>query len=112
MYGTAAWTAFWLLSSHAVADYPLQSDFMAKGKNHRSPLPGVDWWVILLAHSFLHGAGVALATGSLALALGEVVAHFAIDFGKSSGWYGFKSDQLLHVLAKGLWLTLWMSGIS
>lgn len=120
---------FWLLVGHALADYPLQGDFIAKAKNHRSPIPGVPWMHGLLWHAVIHGGAVALATGSVALGCAEIAAHTAIDFAKSEGlfyrrslapWYpdnpskaafGFHVDQLLHVVCKVLWAVLAAHGL-
>jgi hypothetical protein len=94
---------FWMLVGHALADYPLQGDFLAKGKNHKAPLPGVSWWVCLLAHAFIHAGAVALITRSTALGWCELVMHLVIDFGKCDGVFGFKVDQALHVVCKIAW---------
>jgi hypothetical protein len=32
---------WWLLVAHVLADYPLQGAFLARGKNHRNPIPGI-----------------------------------------------------------------------
>lgn len=64
---------FWMIVGHAVADYPLQGDFLAKGKNHKQPLPGVPWWICLLAHAMIHAGAVALATGSTVLGMAELI---------------------------------------
>lgn len=97
---------FWLLIAHAVCDFPLQGDFLAHGKNHRDPIPGVPWFICLLAHALIHAGGVALVTGSVAAGLAEFAVHALIDFGKCQGWYGFGHDQALHVFTKPLWLLL------
>jgi hypothetical protein len=95
-----------LLAGHALCDYPLQGDFLARGKNHRQPLPGVPWYQCLVAHALIHGGAVALITGSVGLGIAETVAHGVIDYGKSEGGYGFNTDQCLHVLCKLAWLWL------
>src|SRR5574341_1932246 len=95
-----------LIVGHAVCDYPLQGDFLAKGKNHRNPIPGVPWWQCLLAHSVIHGGMVGLITGSVWLGLAEFLFHALIDFGKSHGAYGFSVDQWLHLGCKVLWACL------
>ena len=100
-----------LLMSHAIADFPLQSDFMAKGKNrHVMPSfipPGqkrqTTWPYVLTAHALVHGAGVWLVTGVWWLGLAETVAHWLIDFGKCENWYGIHQDQGLHILCKVIW---------
>lgn len=100
---TAAHVAFWLLVGHALADFPLQGDFLAKAKNHRAPLPGVPWLPCLLAHVAICGGAVALATGSLGLGIAEAFIHFQIDWAKNQGDFGFTDDQVLHLLCKFAW---------
>lgn len=100
---------FWLLVSHAVVDFPLQGDFLARGKNHRAPLPGVPWIVCLVAHAHICGGAVALVTGSWQLGVAEAVVHAITDFAKNEGWLGigetgFVADQLIHVACKLVWL--------
>lgn len=94
---------FWSLVGHAVADYPLQGDFLARGKNHKAPLPGVPWYQCLVWHAMIHAGAVALATGSVALGLAEFFAHILIDFSKCQGWFGFNTDQALHIVCKIAW---------
>jgi hypothetical protein len=97
---------FLLLATHAVCDYPLQGDFLSRGKNHRSPLPGVPWYQCLTAHALIHGGAVALVTGSVWLGVAEFVLHASIDYGKCDGRYGFDADQGLHVACKAAWAVL------
>lgn len=97
---------FLLLAAHALCDYPLQGDFLSRGKNHRNPLPGVPWYQCLLAHALIHGGAVAVLTGSLGLGCAEFAAHVLIDYGKCDGWFGFNFDQALHVACKILWVAL------
>lgn len=33
-----------LIFAHAVADYPLQGEFLAKAKNRMMPIPGFPFW--------------------------------------------------------------------
>jgi hypothetical protein len=96
--------AFALVGWHALADYPLQGDFMARGKNHTAPIPGVPWETILASHSVIHGAGVAYITGSVVLGLAETVMHALIDHTKCAGQIGFRQDQLWHLVCKAMWL--------
>lgn len=105
-------TIFLLLVGHAVADYPLQTDFMTRGKDHTAPIPGFDWWIILGMHSLIHGGAVAVVTGSWLLGLAETGVHFAIDHGRSDGRYGFRMDQALHIASKLLWALLILAGIA
>jgi hypothetical protein len=91
---------FLLLAGHALCDYPLQGDFLSRGKNHRAPIPGVPWYQCLGAHAFIHGGAVALITGNLYLGLLEVLVHALIDYFKCDGAFDFNIDQALHVFCK------------
>lgn len=92
-----------MLVGHAVADYPLQGDFLAKAKNHRAPLPGIPWQHGLIWHSIIHGGAVGLITGSLVLGIAEYAVHAVIDFLKCDGRTSLNTDQALHVLCKIAW---------
>lgn len=94
---------FWLLVGHAVADYPLQGDFLAKAKNHRAPLPGIPWQQALFWHALMHGGAVALVTRSVWLGVMETAIHMGIDYAKCEGWTNFNVDQGLHVVCKAAW---------
>lgn len=96
---------FALLVGHAVADYPLQGDFLARGKNHKLPIPGVPFYQCLLAHAVMHGGMVYALTGQLWLGLLETALHTVIDWAKCQGLFGigaraFNIDQALHVVCK------------
>lgn len=97
---------FWLLVGHALADYPLQGDFLAKAKNRLAPIAGVPWWQALSAHALIHAGFVSAVTGSLWLGLAEFVAHSLIDDAKCRGRLTFNQDQGLHVLCKLAWAAL------
>jgi hypothetical protein len=73
-----------LVFGHALADYPLQGDFLARGKNRNAPIPGVPWWICLSAHAVIHAGLVGLCTGSLALGLAEFFIHSVIDLGSAT----------------------------
>lgn len=94
-------TLFLLVAAHALCDYPLQGDFIAK---HKSPWGGGPpdslWFHCLAAHTAIHAGAVLLITGSLAMACVELVAHFLIDLAKCRGWTSLTMDQLLHVACK------------
>jgi hypothetical protein len=104
-----------LLMGHALADYPLQGDFLARGKNASAPIPGVPWQTILASHALIHAGFVWLFTGSLWLGLAEFVAHALIDHAKCTGRLGsnperaFNIDQGLHVACKVLWAVIAVS---
>lgn len=102
-------TFFYLIASHFVCDYPLQSDFMAVGKDEQnSPHHGVPWYWILFAHSITHGTGVALVTGNVWLGIAETYFHFNIDGAKCDGLITVNQDQWLHIACKVLWFFVWM----
>jgi Protein of unknown function (DUF3307) len=93
-----------LLALHALCDFPLQGDFMARAKNHKTPIPGVPWSFVLLAHALIHAGAVSLVA-PLWCAVVEFFAHYALDYAKNEGWLGkgehaFSNDQLGHVLCK------------
>jgi hypothetical protein len=106
---------FWVLllllcAGHALCDYPLQGDFLAKGKNQLAPLPGVPWYQCMFAHSLIHAGTVLLITGSFALAILELTLHFATDFWKCEGAISFNTDQAMHYSCKVAWaaLSVWL----
>lgn len=102
---------FWLLVGHALCDYPLQGDFLARGKNHRNPIPGIPAYICLMAHALIHAGAVTLITHNIWLGLIEFVLHCFIDFGKCNNWYGFTEDQALHVACKCLYIAALAGGL-
>lgn len=100
--------AFFLLAGHALADYSLQSDFIAQAKSRFTELGRVYWKAVLPAHSIIHGAFVAWITGSVLLGILETICHALIDDAKCAQRLSFYQDQLLHVLCKVLWLVIFV----
>lgn len=103
-------TLFALLALHFLCDFPLQGDFLARGKNCRMPIAGVPWQICLFAHAFIQAGGVALIV-PLPFALAELGCHFLIDWCKCAGGFGwgqraFWIDQALHVALRVLWAAL------
>lgn len=104
---------FALCVGHFVADYPLQSDFIAKGKNRFRPVdpasippgqkPQTVWPWVLTAHAATHAAAVLLITGSAILAALELLSHWLIDYGKCANRYGIHADQAMHLACKAMW---------
>lgn len=103
--------AFLLVAAHALCDYPLQGDFLAKSKNHKAPMPGVDWWIALLAHSAIHAGAVLLITESLWFGCCEFVMHSIIDWGKCEGHTSLRTDQALHLACKAIYVGLLLNGV-
>jgi hypothetical protein len=92
-----------LLALHALADYPLQGDFLAKAKNRTAPIPGVPWQQALAAHVVIHGACVAFATGVWWLFFAEASIHWFTDDAKCRGRINFNQDQAIHLACKIAW---------
>jgi len=97
---------FAMIGAHALADYPLQGDFLAKAKNRTAPIPGVPWYQALGAHAVIHGAAVAVITRSPVLGLAETAIHALTDDLKCRGRLSFNQDQAIHLACKVLWAAL------
>lgn len=106
---------FLLMFGHAIADFALQTDWIAKTKNRHAGAPQsynpklhgpiqTIWPYVLSAHALIHGGMVFLVTGSVVLGFAETIAHWAIDFGKCEKWYGIHTDQALHIFCKIIWI--------
>jgi hypothetical protein len=95
-----------LTAAHAICDYPLQGDFLARAKNRAAPIAGVPWYQALGAHAIIHGGAVALLTGIPFLGLLEAAAHAFIDDLKCTGRIGFNVDQAAHIGCKLLWAAI------
>jgi hypothetical protein len=95
-----------LVVGHALADYPLQGEFLAKAKNRFARMPGTPWYQAMAAHAVIHGGAVFLATGSLLLGLTETVVHAFIDDAKCAGRISYNVDQALHIGCKIVWVLL------
>lgn len=100
---------FWLVVAHALCDYPLQGDFLAKAKNRAAPIPGVPWYQAMAAHSLIHAGAVALVTGSPIIGVLEFVFHFWIDDMKCTNKINFNQDQALHIACKVCWMLFAMA---
>ena len=71
---------FALTIGHAFADFPLQGDFLSRGKNRNSPPvqladgrkgPENLWAYLMSAHCLIHSGFVWIITGNVILALAE-----------------------------------------
>ena len=99
-----------LVFGHALADYPLQGDFLAKAKNHKAPIPGIPWWQALFAHSVIHAGFVGIVTGYWFIAALELVAHSIIDYSKcNDSRVTFNIDQAAHIVCKVIWCVMYFS---
>ena|SRR5690606_8192669 len=115
MFETIFTLLFLLIAGHAVADFALQTEWIALHKNrHNKDNPSLGpkgqveriWFWVLSAHSFHHGLMVFLITQRIWLGVLETVVHWITDYGKSENWYGFHVDQVLHIAAKVVWVAL------
>ena len=112
---------FILLFLHALADFTLQTDVMAKGKNRKSEVKNYDHWVNILnrdpklfkkcwfywltAHALIHGGIIALIFPEFwYLGLIEVIIHFIIDFMKCQNKLNPHQDQFLHFIFRIMYL--------
>lgn len=85
---------------HALADFPLQGEYLARHKSRKGADSRSDWLVALSAHCVIHAGGVWLVSGSLSLAAVELTLHGLTDLGKGEEKYGLVPDQLLHLACK------------
>lgn len=103
-----------LLIGHALADYPLQGDAIAKGKNRHSPPYGIPpgqkpcavWFHYLTAHALIHAGFVWAITGNGGFGLAEFVLHWVIDFLKCENLSNPHEDQVAHIVCKMVYITL------
>ena len=101
---------FYLVAAHALADYPLQGDFLSKAKDRRTDIGKLFWPHALFAHSMIHGGAVAIITGSVGLGVAEVVAHAVTDWLKCEHRIGLHTDQAIHLLCKVAWAAIALHG--
>jgi Protein of unknown function (DUF3307) len=98
---------FALAIGHALADFPLQGDFLAMCKNRRYLIrlkdpnrPPSMWITCMAAHCLIHAGMVWAITGSAVLGAVEFVIHWALDTAKCEGRTDFSFDQVLHLSCK------------
>jgi hypothetical protein len=95
-----------LMVAHAICDYPLQGEFLAKAKNRAAPILGFPWWQALSAHALIHAGAVAFLTGVWWLGALEFAAHFVTDDAKCRGRISLNQDQAIHTACKVLWVLI------
>jgi hypothetical protein len=106
---------FTLLAGHAIGDFALQTEWVATNKNRhvrlrfppeqRAQMETI-WPWLLSAHALIQGGIVFLITQRLSLGIAETLVHWITDFGKCEKWYGFQTDQIIHVATKLVWVAL------
>ena len=118
--GSALTLFFALCIGHALGDFPLQGDFLARGKNRHLPSPILAdgdrspkrvWIYCLTYHAIIHAGLVWIISGSVVIGLIEFVVHWIIDAMKSENAFGFEADQLLHLATKLAYVTLIWAGV-
>lgn len=97
--------------AHAVADYPLQGDYLARTKCRDQAGNRNEWFIALSAHSLVQAGGVWMVSGSPILGLAEFCLHWLIDLGKGEGKFGYVADQMLHLVCKLGYVILLVFGI-
>lgn len=102
---------FALAVAHALADFPLQGDYLASQKTRETANSRGEWIIALSAHCLIHAGGVWLVTGSMLLGAAELVLHALIDLGKGERKFGFTTDQLLHLACKAVYAILIARGL-
>ena len=102
-----------LMIGHALADFSLQTEFMARAKNRHVPhgypdLPTRTLWVYCLtAHALVHAGAVWLITGNAAFGLAEFILHWLIDWMRIEGKrVNFHLDQALHIACKVIYVLI------
>lgn len=101
-----------MVACHFLADYPLQGDFLAKGKNRTNPIPGIAFWHPLTAHAAIHGGFVGIITGNAVLGCLEAIIHWITDDAKCRGWISYNTDQAIHILCKLAWALIVAYGVT
>ena len=86
--------------AHALADFPLQGDYLARMKVREQASKTSEWVISLTAHSLVQAGGVWIVSGSVLLGVTELVLHWLIDLGKGEGKFGYVTDQVLHIACK------------
>ena len=116
---TALELFFLLVMGHALADFPLQGDFLSRGKNRNlappkladgNEMPNRLWIYLMSAHALTHAFFVWMFTGSALLALVEFIVHWIIDAMKCEGRTSFEVDQWLHIISKAAYVIVIWAG--
>lgn len=96
-----------LLWAHVIADGPLNTATISKGKRPwLKEGRGLRFVVYHLMHSFIHAGFVLLITGSIALAAAEFVVHLVTDALKVADVIDARLDQFIHIVVKFLWAAI------
>lgn len=105
-----------LMFAHAIADFALQSDSMAKGKNRHAfdpskappgqkPVNCWFWW--MLAHALVNGGFFYFVTSNLMIGIVETIVHFIVDFLKCENKTNPHQDQGIHLAFIVVYSIIW-----
>jgi len=97
--------------AHALADFPLQGDYLARMKCRDQAGSFPEWIISLTAHSLVQAGGVWIVSGSAVLGVTELCLHWLIDLGKGEGKFGYVTDQCLHVACKLAYVIVLVYGL-
>lgn len=89
-------TFFLLLGAHFLADFVLQTDFIAREKNPKTAKMGKSTYILFM-HCYLHASLTMLITRSWLCAFVMLASHYVIDEAKNNEAIDFVTDQVLHV---------------
>lgn len=102
---------FAFVIAHAVADYPLQGDYLARMKCRDQSATPHEWLIPLTAHSLIQAGGVWIVSGSALLGAVELCLHWLIDLGKGEGKFGYVTDQVSHIACKVAYVVAMVFGM-
>jgi hypothetical protein len=117
---SALFLLFAFTIGHAFADFPLQGDFLSRGKNRNAPPPPLadgkvcpaNLWIYLMsAHCLIHAGFVWIIGGYAVFAVAEFILHWLIDAAKCEGHTSFATDQWLHILTKAAYVAIIWAGL-
>ena len=95
-----------LIAGHAICDYPLQGDYLAKSKNRNLSGDSAGWRLHLFYHAAIHCGMVFIITHSIAMGLGELVIHGVTDHLKCEKRISGRVDQAIHLASKVVWAVI------
>ena len=108
---------FALAIGHALADFPLQGEYLALGKNRRylenlgDPMRPPEIWISCMgAHCLIHAGAVWAVTGSALLGAVDLVLHWTLDVSKCAGRTNYTQDQIMHLVCKALYASAGYAG--
>jgi hypothetical protein len=96
--------------AHALADFPLQGEYLARMKQRKQAGNLAEWIISLTAHSLVQAGGVWIVSGNPLLGFAELCLHWLIDLGKGEEKFGYATDQIFHLACKLAYVGVMVSG--